>query len=127
MELLADLLVLACAAYFAAVGVAALARPAWLVGRWGLRLEGDAARSHVRAGYGGLGLAAAALLVWTATASGRGELWVPSVLAVLCFGMAVARLLANLLDRPRGGAASWRPLLVDLALTAALFGSHTLR
>ena len=58
---------------------------------------------------------------------GRGQLWIPSVVAVLAFGMAAGRALSLLLDRSRGSAVVWGFVALELALAVALFGSHTLR
>lgn len=127
MELLADLLVAWPAAFFLGMGLTALTRPAHVVDRFGTEVETLDGRSEVRSVYGGLGIAVAFLLVWAILTDGRGELWIPSVIAVLCFGMAVGRLVSLVADRTRGSAIVWRYVGLELALAASLFASHTLR
>jgi hypothetical protein len=124
---LGDVLVLSAALFFAGMGVWALARPARVVDRFGTEVTTVAGRNEVSAVYGGFGLAVAGLLVWAAATEGRGELWIPSVVAVLAFGMAVGRLVAMVRDRATGGRPVWFFLGVEVVLAVALFGSHTLR
>lgn len=127
MDPIADLLLAAAAACFAGMGLLALARPARVVGRFGLDAATRDARNEVRAVYGGFGVAAAALLAFAAATEGRGELWIPSILAVLCFGIAVGRVVSWALDRTVGSRVTWTWFGVEVGLAVALFGSHTLR
>lgn len=125
--MLADLLLWAVATFFLGMGVVAIARPSGVVDRFGIDVTTADGRGEIRAVYGGFGIAVAALLVWAVFTEGRGELWIPSVLAVAVFGMAVGRTLSMLLDRTRGSAVAWRFTALELVLAVALFASHTLR
>ena len=127
MELLADLLVAWPALFFLGMGVLALARPGQVVDRFGTTVDSLDGRNEVRSVYGGFGVAVAFLLGWAVFTDGRGELWIPSVIAVLCFGMAVGRLVSLPLDRTPGSPVVWRYVLLELAMAASLFASHTLR
>lgn len=127
MELLADLLIAGPALFFAGMGALALARPDRVVDRFGIGVDTVPGRAEVRSVYGGFGLAVAGLLAWAVSTEGRGQLWIPSVVAVACFGMAVGRALSLVLDRSRGDATTWRFVALEAALAVALFASHTLR
>ncbi len=127
MDLLADALIVLPALFFLGMGLLALAAPDRVVDRFGIAVETVAGRTEVRSVYGGFGVAAAGLLAWAALTDGRGQLWIPSVIAVLTFGMAAGRALSLLLDRSRGSAVVWGFVALELVLAVALFGSHTLR
>jgi len=127
VEVVADVLVAWPALFFLGLGVTALLRPAHVVDRFGTEVETLDGRNEVRSVYGGSGVAVAFLLAWAVFTDGRGELWIPSVIAVLCFGMAVGRLVSLVADRTVGSAIVWRYVGLDLALTVSLFASHTLR
>lgn len=127
MELLADLLVAWPALFFLGMGLLALIRPARVVDRFGTEVRTVDGRNEIRSVYGGFGVAAAFLLGWAVATDGRGELWIPSVLAVLAFGMAVGRLVSMAADRTPGSAVVWRYVTLELAMAVSLFASHTLR
>ncbi len=127
VELLADLLVAWPALFFFGMGIVALTRPAHVVDRFGVIVESLDGRNEIRSVYGGFGVAVTILLGWAVVTDGRGELWIPSVIAVLCFGMAAGRVVSMVVDRTRGSAVVWRYVGLELALTASLFASHTLR
>lgn len=127
MELVADLLVAWPAIFFLGMGLMALTRPAHVVDRFGTEVETLDGRNEIRSVYGGFGVAVAVLLAWAIVTDGRGELWIPSVIAVLCFGMAAGRVLSLVADRTRGSAVVWRYVGLELALAASLFASHTVR
>lgn len=127
MDLIADLLLATAAAFFAGMGLLAMVRPPGVVGRFGLDVGTRDARNEVRAVYGGFGVAAAALLAFAAATDGRGQLWIPSILAVLCFGMAVGRVVSWALERTVGSRVTWTWFGIEVVLAVALFGSHTLR
>lgn len=86
---------------FALMGAAALIRPAVIWRPFGVVPETVAARSEVRAVYGGFGLALAALLLAAdgATADFRDGVLV--TVAVSLFGMAAGRAVSALVE-PRG-------------------------
>jgi hypothetical protein len=123
----ADLLVAWPALFFLGMGLTALARPAHVGSRFGTEVETLDGRNEVRSVYGGSGIAAAVLLAWAVFTDGRGELWIPSVIAVLCFGLAVGRLVSLVADRTRGSGVVWRYGGLELAIAVSLFASHTLR
>ncbi len=127
VDLLADALIALPLLFFLGMGLLALARPDRVVDRFGIGVDTVAGRTEVRSVYGGFGLAAAGLLAWAVTTDGRGALWIPSVLAVLTFGMAVGRTLSLVLDRSRGTAVVWGFVALELALAVSLFASHTVR
>ena len=87
--------------FYCALGLAALARPATLLGGFGLAVIERDARNEVRAVYGGFPLAAAALVGWclTATVHAAGILL---ALAVATLGMALGRLVSAVIDRGIG-------------------------
>jgi hypothetical protein len=127
VEVLADLLVAWPALFFLGMGLVALGRPGRVIDRFGVTVESLEGRNEIRSVYGGFGVAVGFLLGWAVFTDGRGELWIPSVIAVLCFGMAVGRLVSMAADRTRGSAVVWRYVVLELALAASLFVSHTLR
>lgn len=124
--MVSDLLVLAAAAFFAAMGLYALARPAAVLDRFGVTVATPDGRNEVRAVYGGFGLAVAAMLVYAAVVGGRSALWIPSVVAIALAGMALGRLISLALERERGSRVVWQFLLVEVGLAALLFASHAL-
>ena len=117
-----DLRLWAGAALFAAMGVGALARPDLVLGQFGLRNLSAAARSEVRAVYGGFGLAMAALLLFAARTPPLRE-GVATTLAVALFGMAAGRVVSAIADR-RIDAAPLAWLAVELAAGALLLGAR---
>ena len=127
MDLLADLLISLAGLFFLGMGVLALAHPDRIVDRFGIGVDTVAGRTEIRSVYGGFGLAVAGLLAWAVVTDGRGQLWIPSVVAVLTFAMAAGRALSLLLDRDRGSAVVWRFVALEVVLAVALFASHTLR
>lgn len=127
-ELLADILVLAVAALFLGMGLIAFAQPGTMLDRFGIRVEGAAARAEVRAVYGGFGVVVAGMLAYAALIDdGRGQLWIPSVIALALLGMAAGRLISVVLERTAGSSQTWIFCSVEVVLATALFASHTLR
>jgi len=124
---LADVLTLLPAAFFAGMGGLALVRPTRIVDRFSVEIDSTDGRSEIRAVYGGFGIAVGCLLVLAAFTEGRGEVWIPLIVATLCLGMACGRLVSFAADRTRGSAVVWSFLLVELALAAALLGACALR
>jgi hypothetical protein len=123
---LSDLLVLLTAAFFGAMAIYALVRPADVLSRFGVAVATSDGRNEVRAVYGGFGLAVAAMLVYAAVAGGRSALWIPSVVAISLAGMALGRLISLALESERGSKVVWQFLLVEVVLAALLFASHAL-
>lgn len=90
-------IILAAALFYAAIGVAALLRPTTLLDRFGIVVPRRDARNEVRAVYGGLTLAIAAMLIVSLT---DPALFPGIVITVggISLGMAVGRLVSALLD-----------------------------
>ncbi|TJZ52213.1 DUF4345 domain-containing protein [Streptomyces piniterrae] len=98
----------ALALFFLGMGLYGLAAPTALVRPFGIGLGGAAARTEVRAVYGGFGVAMAALLGWAAAgptdALRRGAVL---AVAVALLGMAGGRLAARLVEPPGSWYPSW--------------------
>jgi hypothetical protein len=124
---LADGLVLLPAAFFVGMGSLALARPSRIVDRFSIEVASVDGRNEIRSVYGGFGLAVSVLLVWASFTDGRGEVWIPGTMAVLCLGMASGRVVSIALDRTHGTTVVWSFMLLELVLGLALLGSCALR
>jgi hypothetical protein len=112
------LLVVLVAAFFALMGLVALARPARVLAFFGTRELTRDGRNEVRAVYGGFGLAVAGLLMATLFISELRSGAVMAV-AVALLGMAGGRVIATLLDGPPG-VYPWLFFGVELGLAAML-------
>jgi hypothetical protein len=86
------------ALFFAGMGIAALVRPALIWAPFGAAPTTPAARSEVRAVYGGFGLAIAALLVTADSASAAHREGVLVAVAIALVGMAAGRLVSAVLE-----------------------------
>lgn len=86
------------AIFFAGMGVAALVKPALIWAPFGVAPTTPAARSEVRAVYGGFGLAIAALLFAAESADADFRDGVLVSVAVALGGMALGRLLSALVE-----------------------------
>lgn len=84
----------AVAAFFAGMGLAALIKPAFIWAPFGVAPTTPAARSEVRAVYGGFGLAIAALLILSDSANTEFRDGVLVAVAVSLVGMAAGRLVS---------------------------------
>jgi hypothetical protein len=82
---------------FAAMGIAALVRPAFIWAPFGAVPTTPEARSEVRAVYGGFGLAIAGLLFLTDDSAGLRD-GVLLAVAVSLAGMAAGRLVSALVE-----------------------------
>lgn len=122
--MLGDVLTLAVALSFAGMGLYALAQPAGVLERFGVAVETVDGRNEVRAVYGGFGLVVAGMLVYAALTTGRGALWIPSVIALSLLGMAAGRLISMAIDRSRGSSQVWLFLTVEVVLAVMLFLAH---
>jgi hypothetical protein len=90
------LLALPVAAFFFAMGLAALVAPARILGTFGVAVETAEGRTEVRAVYGGFGVAVGALLVAASFADDiRAGAYV--AVAVALFGMAAGRVLSAMI------------------------------
>ncbi|MGE0215858.1 DUF4345 domain-containing protein [Mycolicibacterium sp.] len=107
------------AVFFAGMGVYALAAPAQLIAPFDISLGSAAARSEVRAVYGGFGVAIAVVLgVALAVPDLRAGI-VTTVAAALA-GMAGGRVFSAL-DGRTGFYPNWFYCIVETVAAAALF------
>ncbi|WP_067814329.1 DUF4345 domain-containing protein [Nocardia inohanensis] len=112
------------AAFFLVMGCAALIRPTEILRPFGIRVDTAAARSEVRAVYGGFGVAMAAILVVAAVQGGDLRTGITLTVAAALAGMAVGRLVSALLDRRTAFYPVWFYFLVEAVAAAALFTFH---
>ena len=105
------------AGVYAAVGAVALVRPEAVPRMFGGRADSPAARTEVRAVYGGLPMAFAASLARGARGTNRGA---PGVVATASAGMAASRLLGCALERRIQPWPTGAFLLLEAVLAGAL-------
>lgn len=110
---MATALLVAVAAFFAAMGVYALAAPAALARPFGIVIDSPVARSEIRAVYGGFGLAIAAVLV-VAAADDDLRPGIAVTVAAALAGMAVGRVLSRMADKPTPFYPIWLYFGVEL-------------
>ncbi|MGH3646457.1 MAG: DUF4345 domain-containing protein [Micromonosporaceae bacterium] len=110
---MANVLIGAVALFFLGMGVYGLAAPAALIGPFGITLDSPAARTEVRAVYGGFGVAIAALLGYAILASAVRQGAVVAV-ALALLGMAFGRLVGRAFDRPERFYPTWFYFWVEL-------------
>ena len=101
------------AVFFAGMGVYALAAPQALVAPFRIELAAGAARTEVRAVYGGFGIGIATV---DPTAHGGVLLAV----AVALYGMAGGRLVGRVFDRPDAFYPVWFYFWVEAIAATAL-------
>jgi hypothetical protein len=106
--------------FFAGMGCYALAVPTAIIRPFGITLGGAAARSEVRAVYGGFGLAIAGVLGYAAVNSDVRAGILIAVGAALA-GMAFGRLVSAVLDERTAFYPNWFYCLVEAVAAAALF------
>jgi Domain of unknown function (DUF4345) len=109
------------AVFFLGMGVYALAAPAALVRPFGTTLEGAAARSEVRAVYGGFGLAIAGVLLYAAINPGDVRTGILIAVAAALAGMAFGRVAAAVLGDRTSFYPNWFYGVVEAVAAAALF------
>ena len=109
------------AVFFACMGVYALAAPAALVRPFAIALGGAAARSEVRAVYGGFGLAIAGTLGYAVLRHGDVRTGITLAVAAALAGMAFGRLVSAVVDERTTFYPNWFYWLVEVAAAAALF------
>ena len=115
-----DVAVAVVAAFFAGMGLLALARPEQIVERFGIDLGGADARNEVRAVYGGFGVAVATVLGVAIGTDGGFRDGVLVTIAVALGGMATGRLVGLVLERPGVRSQTSLFLLVELVLAGLL-------
>ena len=106
--------------FFLGMGIYALAAPAALVRPFGITLAEPTARSEVRAVYGGVGLAIAAVMVLAAYGVHRTGIII-TVAAALA-GMALGRIVSAV-DARTPFYPNWFYCLVEALAAAALFAT----
>lgn len=117
---MSDVLILVVAAGFAAMGLAALARPADVLAQFGVAVETADGRNEVRAVYGGFGLAVAAVLAVAALGDPTTADGIVVAVAVALLGMAAGRLLSALRERPAGLYPVWTYFAIEIVSAAML-------
>ncbi len=116
--------------FFAGMGCYALAAPAAIIRPFGITLGGAAARSEVRAVYGGFGLAIAGVLAYAAVADGDVRTGILIAVGAALAGMAFGRMVSAVLDERTAFYPNWFYCLVEAVAAAALlcdFGALTVR
>jgi hypothetical protein len=109
------------AVFFVGMGAYALAAPVALVRPFGITLGESAARSEVRAVYGGFGLAIAAVLAYATVAGGDLRKGVLLTVGVALVGMALGRVAAAILGDRTAFYPKWFYFLVEIIAATALF------
>jgi hypothetical protein len=109
------------AVFFFGMGVYALAAPASLVRPFGITLGESAARSEVRAVYGGFGLAIAGVLVFAAIADGDLRRGILIAVGTALAGMAFGRIVSVVIDSRTAFYPNWFYCLVEIIAAGALF------
>jgi hypothetical protein len=117
---MSDVLVLIIAAGFAAMGLAALARPREVLAQFGVAVDTPDGRNEVRAVYGGFGLAVAALLAVAAVGDPSTSEGIVVAVAFALAGMAGGRLVSGALERPRTAYPVWVYFLIEVVGATAL-------
>jgi hypothetical protein len=107
--------------FFAGMGVYALAAPAAIIRPFGISLGAAAARSEVRAVYGGFGLAIAGVLGYAAIAGGDLGKGILIAVGAALAGMAFGRLASAVIDDRTAFYPNWFYCLVEALAAAALF------
>jgi Domain of unknown function (DUF4345) len=109
-----DALVLLIAAGFAAMGLAAIARPRDVLAQFGVSVDTVEGRNEVRAVYGGFGLAVAAILAVAALGDPDSADGIVTAIAIALFGMAGGRLVSAAVERPRSAYPVWVYFLIEV-------------
>lgn len=107
--------------FFAGMGCYALAVPDAIIRPFGITLGSAAARSEVRAVYGGFGLAIAGVLGYAVVVDGAVRTGIMITVGAALAGMAFGRLVSAVLDERTAFYPNWFYLLVEAVAAAALF------
>lgn len=113
--------------FFAGMGCYALAVPDAIIRPFGIALGSAAARSEVRAVYGGFGLAIAGVLGYAAVAGGAIRTGIVITVGAALAGMAFGRLVSAVLDDRTAFYPNWFYFLVEAVAAAALFIAISVR
>ena len=117
---MSDVVILVVALGFAAMGLAALVRPADVLAQFGVEVGTADGRNEVRAVYGGFGLAVAAMLTVAALGDPTTADGIVVAVAVSLLGMAAGRLLSAVRERPSGLYPVWTYFAIEVVSAAAL-------
>lgn len=109
------------ALFFAGMGCFAVAAPAALIRPFGITLTTGAARSEVRAVYGGFGLAVAAVLLEALWQAGPVRSGILVTVGAALAGMAGGRVVAAVLGDRAAFYPNWFYCAVEAIAAAALF------
>ena len=107
--------------FFAGMGCYALAAPDAIIRPFGITLGSSAARSEVRAVYGGFGLAIAGVLGYAAVADADARTGILIAVGAALAGMAFGRVVSAVLDDRTAFYPNWFYCLVEALAAAALF------
>lgn len=107
--------------FFAGMGCYALAVPDAIIRPFGITLGSAAARSEVRAVYGGFGLAIAGVLGYAVVADSAVRTGILITVGAALAGMAFGRLVSAVLDERTAFYPNWFYFLVEGVAAAALF------
>ena len=114
------------AAFFLAMGVYALVAPAALARPFGIAIGSPAARSEIRAVYGGFGVAVAVVLVVAAADAGGTRTGIAVTVAAALAGMAVGRVISRLADKATAFYPVWFYFCVELVAAGLLVSAAVL-
>lgn len=118
-----DVAILLVALLFAGMGIAALARPAFVLEQFGVAVETAEGRNEVRAVYGGFGVAVGALLAVAALGDPATAEGIVVAMAFGLLGMAGGRVVSALGDRPRGLYPVWFYFAAEVVGAALLLAA----
>ena len=107
--------------FFAGMGCYALAAPDAIIRPFGITLGSAAARSEVRAVYGGFGLTIAGVLGYAAVADDGVRTGILIAVGAALVGMAFGRVVSAVLDERTAFYPNWFYCLVEAVASAALF------
>jgi hypothetical protein len=107
--------------FFAGMGVYALVAPTAIIRPFGTTLGGAAARSEIRAVYGGFGLAIAGVLAYAAVQGGDIRKGILITVSAALAGMAFGRVVSAVIDERTAFYPNWFYCLVEAIAAAALF------
>jgi hypothetical protein len=115
------------ALFFFGMGVAGLARPAFVLGLFGVRVDTASGRSEVRAVYGGFGLVVAALLASVVLAPQPWSSGIVVTVGASVGAMAIGRMIGAIWERDFSPYPTLFFALVEAALCASLLGAAALQ
>ena len=113
----------AIAVFFLGMGVYALAAPAALIRPFGVTPETPAARSEIRAVYGGFGLGIAAVLAYAAFRGGDVQKGILITVGVALAGMALGRVVSAIVDDRARFYPNRFYFIVEVVAAAVLFAT----